>query len=54
MKLHTLPKSKGGGRELHYKDAELKSKDYLLDKMNSDREKRLSKIAIERVKLKER
>lgn len=54
MKLHTLPKSKGGGRELHYKDAELKSKDYLLDKMISDRENRLTKIAIERVKLKEK
>lgn len=39
MKLHTLPKSKGGGHQLIYKNSELKSKDYFLDKMISDREK---------------
>ncbi|MFR4176691.1 MAG: Transcriptional regulator [Lactococcus sp.] len=54
MKLTIIPKSKGGGYNLSYVNSELKHKDYLLDKMISDREKRLSKIAIEKVKLKEK
>ncbi|PCS06853.1 hypothetical protein RU86_GL002296 [Lactococcus piscium] len=49
-----MPKSKGGGHTLSYAKSELKHKDYLIDKMIAIRQKKLTNIEIERIKLNEK
>ncbi|MCJ1978436.1 hypothetical protein [Pseudolactococcus paracarnosus] len=54
MKLKITPGSKGREHTLSYAKSELKHKDYLIDKMIAVRQKKLTNIETERIKLNEK